>query len=282
MNIDQAIARLYQLPLGEFTPARNALAKQVRGADAARVRTLQKPTVPAWAVNQLYWRERPLYDQVIEAAERLRTAHRSLLAGKTVDLHEAEAAHRDAVRTAAKRTRELVSEAGESASPANLTAIGETLEALPVSGETAGLLTRPLKRMGFEALSGVPSRPAGTPPARNLSLVSSRDRAKPPAKPEISPARQREIDELETRLRTAQTEERQLHAEIERGRRELERAEREEARARQELADSAEKLKEVRAAQAAREKARDAAEREQKKLEERLEKVQSSKFKVQS
>jgi hypothetical protein len=282
MNVDQEIARLYQLRLKEFTPARNALAKGVRGADATRVRTLQKPTLPAWAVNQLYWRERPLYDQVIDAAERLRTAHRSLLAGKQVDLHKAEAAHRDAVRAAAKRIREMLTEAGESASPANVTAIGETLEALPVPDETAGLLTRPLKRLGFEALSGVAPRPAGTPPARNLSLVSSRDRAKPPAKPEISPARQREIDELETRLRTAQTEERQLQAEIERGRREVERAERDEARARQELAESTEKLKAVRAAQAAREKARDAAEREQKKLEERLTKVTSSKFKVQS
>jgi hypothetical protein len=61
------IDRLYQLPLGEFTPARNALAKELGKTDA-RIKNLQKPNVPAWAVNQLYWRERPLYDRLIKAS----------------------------------------------------------------------------------------------------------------------------------------------------------------------------------------------------------------------
>ena len=276
MNLDEEVSRLYQLSLKEFTPARNVLAKQVRGADQTRVRTLQKPTVPAWAVNQLYWRNRKNYNEVVEAAERLRTAHRSLLAGKSVDLHKAEEAHREAIRAATKQIREILAGANESASPANLTAIAETLEALPAADESPGFLTRPLKRMGFEALSGIPPRPSGAPPARNLSLVSTRAEKKAPAKPEISPAKRREIEELETRLRAAQTEERQLQADLERGRRELERAEREETRAREALDEASAKVKELRGQHAAKDKAHKAALAEQEKLEQRLDKIKGA------
>jgi hypothetical protein len=53
-GLDARIDQLYQLPLEEFTSARNALAKDA-GADAARVRALTKPPIAAWAVNQLHW-----------------------------------------------------------------------------------------------------------------------------------------------------------------------------------------------------------------------------------
>lgn len=272
MKLDDEIDRLYQLPLQDFTPARNALAKQVRGADATRVRTLQKPTSAAWAVNQLYWRERRDYDRLIEAAGRLRKDHRALLAGKDVDLQESEGAHRTAVREATQKVRAMLTEAGDSASEATLTAVGETLDALPAAGEQPGRLTRPLKRMGFEALAGVGPR-SETIAARKLSLVSSREKRAAPQKPEISAAKKREIEELETRLRTAQVEERQRQAELERGRRELDRAEREHARVEQELAELNDKVKRLRTELGAKEKARKAAETEQGRLEERLEKI---------
>jgi hypothetical protein len=272
MKLEDEIDRLYQGPLNEFTPARNALAKQVRGTDTTRVRTLQKPNTAAWAVNQLYWHERQAYDRLIAAAERLRKAHRSLLAGKAVDLHEAEAAHRDAVRDATQKVRNMLEAAGDSGSDATITAVGETLDALPAGNEQPGRLTRPLKRMGFEALAGVGPRSASAPP-RTLSLVSSRDKKAAPAQPEISAAKKRAIEELETRLRTSQVEERQLHAEIERGRREVLRAEKEQARAEQELAEAADKASRLRADLAAKEKAHQAAAAEQEKLEKRLEKM---------
>ena len=43
--------RLFQAPLSEFTAKRNELLKTAAGADKAAIRTLQKPTVSAWAVN---------------------------------------------------------------------------------------------------------------------------------------------------------------------------------------------------------------------------------------
>src|SRR5579872_3059426 len=66
--LEAEIDRLYQLPLDEFTEARNAVAKDA-GGEAGRVRALGKPSVPAWIVNQLYWRDRPTWDALIAAAE---------------------------------------------------------------------------------------------------------------------------------------------------------------------------------------------------------------------
>src|SRR5688500_5633651 len=66
-SVDSEIDRLYQVPLAEFTAERNALAKRA-GGQSAEIRALQKPTVPAWAVNQLYWKERRVYDELMERA----------------------------------------------------------------------------------------------------------------------------------------------------------------------------------------------------------------------
>ena len=46
-DLDDRIDALYQLKLDDFTAARNALAKEVRGADAATLRALKKPTALA-------------------------------------------------------------------------------------------------------------------------------------------------------------------------------------------------------------------------------------------
>ena len=66
-QIDAAIDRLYQLPLDEFTAARNALAKEL-GKEGAPVKTLAKPPAAAWAINQVFWQRRPAFDALIAAA----------------------------------------------------------------------------------------------------------------------------------------------------------------------------------------------------------------------
>jgi hypothetical protein len=274
VKLDEEVDRLYQLPLKEFTAARNALAKQLRGAEATHVRTLQKPSVPAWGVNQLFWKQRRLYDQVVNAAEHLRTAHRSLLAGKGVDLHAPETAHRDSVRAATEQIRQILTDAGESASAPNMIAVGETLDALPSGDDPPGRLLRPLKRMGFEALAGVAPRAGTAAPPRKLALVSSR--APEPPKAEASAAKKREIEEIEGKLRASYSEERKLQADIERSRREVERAERDHARVEQELAEATEKVERLRAELAVREKAQKTASAEQEKLEQKLAKLKPS------
>jgi len=154
-NAESRIDDLYQLALDQFTPARNALAKELK---QPAIKELEKPSVAAWGVNQLFWKERAVYDRLAKAAERLRGEHRKLLAGKTSAIREAEQSHRDAVRSAAETIKALLQQAGQALSPATLTAVHETLESLP-AGDHPGRLTRPLKPLGFEALSGVAITP---------------------------------------------------------------------------------------------------------------------------
>ena len=56
-----AVSELFALPLNEFTPARNERAKELAAdgdkAAADAVRALRKPSVPAWAVNQVARRD---------------------------------------------------------------------------------------------------------------------------------------------------------------------------------------------------------------------------------
>ena len=87
-EIRSPLDRLYRLPLSEFVTARNALAKE-SGADAAEIRSLQKPSLPAWAVNQLYWQRRDIYDDLIARAQDLRATHDATLGGKRADLRGA-------------------------------------------------------------------------------------------------------------------------------------------------------------------------------------------------
>ena len=69
---------LFKLPLAEFTDARNELAKRLkqsgRANDANLVKTLTKPSVSAWTVNQLYWNHRVAFDRLFAAGQRFHKA----------------------------------------------------------------------------------------------------------------------------------------------------------------------------------------------------------------
>jgi hypothetical protein len=149
---DSPVDRLYQLPLSEFVTARNALAKE-SGADAAEIRSLQKPSVPAWAVNQLYWQRRDVYDDLIARAQDLRATHDATLGGKRPDLRGASRAHEDAVDGALKATLGLLAADGQPVTEATRQAVATTLRGLPAD-EPPGRLTRQLQPRGFEMLAG--------------------------------------------------------------------------------------------------------------------------------
>ncbi|MGH9311456.1 MAG: hypothetical protein ACRD1U_18905 [Vicinamibacterales bacterium] len=163
-----AVDRLYQVPLNEFIAERNALAKSA-GPDGAEIRALQKPTLPAWAINQLYWQQRDIYDQLIDAAADIRATHNAALRGQRADLRGAGKAHDDAIERAFKAILTLLADSGHPVTDATRQAIQTTLRALP-SEEPPGRLSRQLEPRGFEVL-GV-AAPAGRVKA-----------APPPAKP---------------------------------------------------------------------------------------------------
>jgi hypothetical protein len=167
---DDAIEELFQAPLNEFTAKRNALLKTVRGADATRIRTLTKPSVAAWAVNQVYWRARPVYDRLIKSGDRLRRAQLAALEGKPADVRSASDAHRRAVTDAVAEADRIARSAGSK--PAT-DALMRTFEALSLAAKPAehpGRLAEALQPAGFEALTGI------TPKAQPPQSHTGRDR----------------------------------------------------------------------------------------------------------
>lgn len=189
-GLDTAIDELYQKPLDQFTAARNALAKTLSGADAAAVRQLAKPTAVAWAVNQLHWRARSVFERLRQSGEKVRAAQIAALKGKGADVRAAAETHRRAVADAAQHAAQLAAGAG---SRPDADELARTLEALSLAKELpepAGRLTRALQPAGFEALAGV------TPAAAPLRLLPrearSPERKMEPKQREDESARKRE------------------------------------------------------------------------------------------
>ncbi len=166
--LDARIDELFTAPLAEFTAARNALAKSLHGDDAAQVKALKKPTVVAWAVNQVYWRARDVFNRVIETGGRVRKAQIAALEGKTVDPRAAAAAHRDAIAAAVNEAERLAAGEGSHPSPNALTRTFEALSLAPNPPAPFGRLSSELQPAGFEALAGVTpkARPHVAAPAR--------------------------------------------------------------------------------------------------------------------
>jgi len=164
-SLDDRIDDLYQQPLGEFIGARNALAKTLSGADATGVKALPKPTVVAWAANQVYWRARSAYDALMKSGERVRKAQIAALQGKAADIRTANEDHRRAVAAAVAEAERLASDAGSKPSPDALTRTFEALSLTPHPPDPPGRLAEGLQpASGFEALAGI--TPAG--PANRL------------------------------------------------------------------------------------------------------------------
>lgn len=162
-GLDADIEKLYQLPLEDFTAARNALAKGA-GKRASEVRALVKPPVAAWAVNQIYWHRRATYEALIDAAQALRRAHAAVLGGRAADVRSAGKEHDARVAEALSAALEILLENGHPATDAARQAIATTLRALPAD-EPAGMLTRTLQPGGFEALAGLSIKGAKVPAA---------------------------------------------------------------------------------------------------------------------
>lgn len=164
-TLESDIDDLYKLPLDEFTKARNALAKTLPGKDKAAVSALRKASVPTWAVNQLYWRDAPVYKALVDASEKLRTAHRAALGGRKVDTRKADELHRTTVEKAFARTLALAEQHGTRISDAAREAVRRTLNALPTD-EPAGRITVEPPAAGFSLLTGIkPRAVAEEPPA---------------------------------------------------------------------------------------------------------------------
>lgn len=266
--LDDQIDHLYQLPLDEFTAARNALAKS---SGSSEIKKLEKPNLAAWTVNQLYWRDRKAYDEVIKAAERMRTAYKQMLAGKTADVRGAEEIHEEALREAKQAARRLLEEGGHPNPEAVMMPVAETLDALP-GGEPPGRLTKPLRRMGFNVLEGVPISAKAGPqkPKAEPAKKAAPEKDQTARERKASEAEAREIAMTKERLRFAEAAEREAEATLDRAKRAVERAGRTRERVEREFKEAAEAEKSALGERAASEKALEKAAAERERLSKKL------------
>lgn len=259
-SLDDEMRRLYQLPLGEFTAVRNALAKQLQkqgdGEAADQVKALPKPSASAWAVNQLFAREEERMRALLAAGERARKAlQHTLTVGDAEALREAlqeEREQRDQLRHSAAG---ILSE-DRAPGQAILDRVTVNLDALALSPGAAeeaarGWLSQDLEPPGFEVLAGLQFA-APHPDRRGLRLVPAlpaekRPAAKKPAakavpeprRKEDEAAREREEERRRARIERAQQKAGRLAAEADTLRRDAERAEREAAEAEREAREAA-------------------------------------------
>jgi hypothetical protein len=260
---DADIDRLFQLSPNEFTKARNALAAQA-GSAGAEIRRLEKPPLAAWAVNQLFWKRRSVYDALIESAEALRRANKAVLTGHKADIRAAGRAHEEALDAALKETVAVSEADGQAITDATRQAISKTLRALP-SEDTPGRLTRTLQPGGFEMLAGI--SPAARPPKAAPKELRDREQGETTA---VGRVRARQLargkDQAAAAVRALrEAEQRARRDEFEKARaaREAEKASAQMEQAREALAEAERAVQAaergVQAAQRAREKAEDRA-----------------------
>lgn len=156
-NLDDLISRLYSLPAQEFTEQRDALARRLRSDGdrdgAAKVRKLQKPNLPAWAINQAVRSDPRAAKALVKAGERLAEAQTDALQGKgRTPLREAMSGQGEAVEEMMRAVEEALG--GSSAGAGMLDRARETLRAVASDAELraqfeAGRLTHDREAVGF-------------------------------------------------------------------------------------------------------------------------------------
>jgi len=169
---------LYGLPLDEFIPARGALAKELRKAgrrdEAAEVAARRKPSVAAWAVNQLVRTQPPAVKDLLGAGDELRDAQSDLLAGRGDGraLRAAGDRERAAVEDLVERARGLLSSAGNELSAGVIDRVSDTLHAAALDEDAReqvrdGRLERELRHVGLGFGLGAGGAPEPKPRPRS-------------------------------------------------------------------------------------------------------------------
>ncbi|WP_121252513.1 hypothetical protein [Nocardioides ferulae] len=147
---------LYALPLAEFTPVRDARAKEIKGGDAdlaKRVKALRKPSLAAWVLNLLVRVDAEQVDQVLSVGSALREAQANLAGDELRQLTRQRRQLTAAVTTQARR---IAKERGQRVTDAVAEQVEGTLTAAMVDEGCAGalrsgLLVTALSATGVEA-----------------------------------------------------------------------------------------------------------------------------------
>src|SRR5882724_7402871 len=161
-KLDDDVDALFKLPLAEFIGARNDLAARLkrdgRANDANLVKALAKPSISAWAVNQLLWRHRDALDRLLVTGQRFRQAQTSHTAGRIADIRGSLDARSEALSQLSDLATALLRDAGHNPTPDTIHRITTTLEAMSAYASRSdaprpGRLTHDVDPPGFESLA---------------------------------------------------------------------------------------------------------------------------------
>lgn len=219
---------LYSLSLGDFTPARDAKAKALKGTDlAAPVKALKKPSLAAWVVNLFVRRDADQVEQVLAMGAALREAQAGM---SGAELRELTKQRRQLTAAITTQARALAREEGVKVTSAVADQVEATLTAAMVSercGEAvrSGLLVASLsttgvddvdvgsalalaEALGFAATPRVAEESEPEPP--RLTLVPD-----PDADAKARAAAQEALDEAEEEVEEARAAHDEATAEVE-------------------------------------------------------------------
>lgn len=242
---DDPTDQLYGLPLEEFVPARDALAKELRGDGdrerAAEVKKLAKPSRAAWAVNMLARSHADEVRALVEAGEALAGAQEQLLGG----------AEPSVLRQAADAARALVDALAAQAPVDGATRdkVRATLHAATVDADVRAEVAsgRVLKERAASGFGGLDAAlAAATAPAKGKAKGAKKAEPAGRAGPDL-----REVRRRRDALRRANEAEAEAESQVDGARRSLEQVE----------ATLAARRRDLEHAEAALEEARDRRER---------------------
>lgn len=143
--MDSEIDGLFDLPLAEFTARRNALAARFksegRAEEAATVKAMPKPSLAAWALNQVARRDPNALGALLDVSEGLRKAQEVVMGGgDPAELRAATRKRLSAVATVTERSGAVLREAGSSASSSQIDKMRSFLMTAPMDDEARALL----------------------------------------------------------------------------------------------------------------------------------------------
>ncbi|MEJ7602153.1 MAG: hypothetical protein WKG01_29925 [Kofleriaceae bacterium] len=221
-SYDDAVVELHQAPHASFVTERKRLAANLKAAGdkagATKLGKLPRPTISAWAVNQLWWHARDAFESMLESAEQLRE-------GKLT----ASAAHRESIAKLRARAQAILAEAGNAAAEPTLRRVTTTLAAIAATGgfdpDPPGALGGDRDPPGFEAIgiSAEPverAKPAATAAANDNA---DDDEARTAAAHKRATAEAKRRDEAEQAAERAQAAAERRKAEAEEAKRVAER-----------------------------------------------------------
>ncbi len=204
--LERELDALYQLPLDQFTSARNELAKRLRAdgqaEQAEQVKALRKPTVAVWLANRLVREDELDVQRLLKAGESLAKTQAKVAQGQSAETFlDARREEQRALERLARTAQRLAKSEGVGRSAIDRAT--QTLRAASLTDEgrrllKQGRLTEELQPPGFEALAGMNF----APPKRHSE--------RPSAQTETQGDRRRALKEARESLHHLSAEERQL------------------------------------------------------------------------